>query len=172
MEDRNAENGKSEDKVGSSVLSQKERVWRAAEELKQQIKAKAATLKRYKNKGKQYRQNRLFQSNQSKFYQELDGKSHEENIIQDKEKTREFWSGIWVKDIKYNESADWIQKVAEEMQGNKQQNIEITLTEIKERIRMVKWQTVRPQDLMVSMAIGSRCLCQCEKKKHFICKVA
>ena len=78
MGDRNAENGKLEDKVGSSVLSQKERVWRAAEELKQQIKAKAATLKRYKNKVKQYRQNRLFQSNQSKFYQELDGKSHEE----------------------------------------------------------------------------------------------
>ena len=64
--------------------------------------------------------------------------SHMKNIIRDKEKTREFWSGIWEKDIKYNESADWIQKVAEEMQGNKQQNIEITLTEIKERIRMVK----------------------------------
>ena len=68
----------------------------------------------------------------------MDGKSHEENIIRDKEKTREFWSGIWEKDIRYNESADWIQKVAEEMQGNKQQNIEIPLTEIKERIRMVK----------------------------------
>ena len=55
----------------------------------QRIKAKAVTLKRYKNRVKQYRQNRLFQSNQSKFYQELDGKAHEENIIQDKEKTRE-----------------------------------------------------------------------------------
>ena len=47
---------------------------RAAEELKQRIKANGATLKRYKNRVKQYRQNRLFQSNQSKFYQELDGK--------------------------------------------------------------------------------------------------
>ena len=47
---------------------------RAAEELKQWIKAKAATLKRYKNRVKQYRQNRLFQSNQTKFYPELDGK--------------------------------------------------------------------------------------------------
>ena len=68
---------------------------KAAEEFKQRSKAKAANLKRYKNKVKQYRQNRLFQSNQSKFYQELDGKSHKENIIPDKEKTREFWSGIW-----------------------------------------------------------------------------
>ena len=55
----------------------------------QRIKAKAVTLKRYKNRVKQCQQNRLFQSNQSKFYQELDGKAHEENIIQDKEKTRE-----------------------------------------------------------------------------------
>ena len=66
----------------------------AAEELKQPIKAKAAILKRYKNRVKQYQQNRLFHSNQSKFYQELEGKSHEENIILDKEKNREFWSEI------------------------------------------------------------------------------
>ena len=92
---------------------------RAAEGLKQRIKAKAATLKRYKNRVNHYRQNKLFQSNQSKFYQELDGKSHEENIIPNKEKTREFWSGIWEKNIKQNENADWIQKVAEEMHGNK-----------------------------------------------------
>ena len=92
---------------------------RAAEELKQRIKANGATLKRYKNRVKQYRQNRLFQSNQSKFYQELDGKSHEENIILDKEETREIWSGIWEKNVKHIESADWIQKVAKEIQGNK-----------------------------------------------------
>ena len=47
---------------------------RAAEELKQQIKAKDATLGQYKNRVKQYQQNRLFQSNHSKFYQGLDGK--------------------------------------------------------------------------------------------------
>ena len=35
---------------------------RAAEELKQRIKTKVATLKRYKDRVKQYRQNRLFQS--------------------------------------------------------------------------------------------------------------
>ena len=41
---------------------------RAAEELKQRIKAKATTTKRYKKRVKQYLQNRLFQSNLSKFY--------------------------------------------------------------------------------------------------------
>ena len=75
----------------------------------------------------------------------MDGKSHEENIIPDEEKTREFWSGIWEKDVKHNESADWIQKVAEEVQGNKIQNIEITSTRIQERIRkMANWKAPVP----------------------------
>ena len=44
--------------------------------------------------------------------------------------------------VKHNESADWIQKVAEEIQGNRQQNIEITPTTIKERIqKMANWKT-------------------------------
>ena len=87
---------KSEDKIGIKGYN------RAAEELKQQIKAKAVT----KNRVQQYWDNKLFQSNQSKFFQELAGKSHEENIIWHKEKTRVFWSENWEKDIKYNESAD------------------------------------------------------------------
>ena len=87
----------------------------------------------------------LFQSNQSKFYQELDGKSHEDNIIPDKEKTREFWSRIWEKNLKHNENADWIQRVAEEMHGNKQQNIDITPTKIKKRIcKISNWKAPGP----------------------------
>ena len=33
-------------------------------------------------------------------------------MIPNKEKTREFWSEIWEKDMKHNESGDWIQKAA------------------------------------------------------------
>ena len=58
----------------------------------------------------------------------MDVKSHEENIIMDKEKTRKFGSGIWEKHVKPSDIADWIQKVAEKMQGKNQQNIEITPT--------------------------------------------
>ena len=62
-----------------------------------------------------------------------------------KEKTRGFWSGIQEKDVKHNESVDWIQKVAEEMQANKQQNIEITPSKIKEKIRkMANWKVPGP----------------------------
>ena len=75
----------------------------------------------------------------------MDGKSHEQNIKSDKEKTREFWSKMWEKNVKHNESADWIQKVAEEMHGNKQQNIDITPTKIKERMRKkANWKVPGP----------------------------
>ena len=78
----------------------------------------------------------------------MDGKTHEENIILDKEKNREFWSKIWGKNVKHNESGDWIQKLAEEMHGNKQQNIDITATKIKERMRkMANWKVPGPDGL-------------------------
>ena len=64
--------------------------------------------------------------------------SHMKTIqYQIRKKTRELWSGIWEKNVKHNESADWIQNVAKEMHSNKQQNIDIAPTKIKERIRKV-----------------------------------
>ena len=45
------------------------------------------------------------------------------------------------KNVKHNENADWIQKVAEEMHSNKQQNIDIAPTKIKERTcKMSNWK--------------------------------
>ena len=69
MGDRNVKKGKSEGKVGYLYRVKRKGYERAAEELKKQIKVKAATLKRYTNKVKQYRQITLFQHNQSKFFQ-------------------------------------------------------------------------------------------------------
>ena len=87
----------------------------------------------------------MLQSNQSKFCQELDEKSHEENIIPGKEKTREFCYGIWGENVKHNESADWIQKVAEKLQSNKQQSTKIASIKIKERInKMANWKAPGP----------------------------
>ena len=52
---------------------------------------------------------------------------------------------MWEKDVKHNKKEDLIKKAAEELQENKQQNIEITPTKIKERIRkMAKWKAPGP----------------------------
>ena len=44
---------------------------RVKEEIKQRIVAKTGKIKRFSNRINQYRQNRLFQNNQHRFYQEL-----------------------------------------------------------------------------------------------------
>ena len=55
-------------------------------------------------------------------------------------------SGIWEKNVKHNKNTDWIQKVAEEMHSNKQQNIDITSTKIKKGIRKISnWKTPEPE---------------------------
>ena len=50
--------------------------------------------------------------------------------------------------LKHNESENWIQKIIWEMQVNKQQNIEIRPTKIKEGIReMENWKTPGPDGI-------------------------
>ena len=55
MGDRNVEKGKSENKVDHLYRVNRKGYKKTDEELKQCIKAKAATRKRYKNRVKQYR---------------------------------------------------------------------------------------------------------------------
>ena len=47
------------------------------EELKQRVTAKAAKRRRYENRVKQFWQNRLFDSDQTRLFEELDGKLEE-----------------------------------------------------------------------------------------------
>ena len=65
------------------------------EELKQRILAKAAKIKRYEQRRTQYKQNILFKQDQKRFYQELNGKARNENVIPDADKSKKFWSDIW-----------------------------------------------------------------------------
>ena len=83
------------------------------------------------------------QSNQSKFYHQFDGKSLSENVIPDKGRKIEHSDLENArKMLTHNRSADWIQKVAEEMLGNKQQNIKIRPIKLKKEF--VIWLTGMP----------------------------
>ena len=77
------------------------------EEIKQNILAKEGRLKRYQQRVKQNRQNRKFQNNERKFYQQLG--AHDTKAYQqpDAIETEQFWTKIWqIK--KHNEKAEWI----------------------------------------------------------------
>ena len=59
------------------------------------VLAKKGRLKRYLQKVKQYRQNRTFQDNERKFYQQL-GEDYNKTYQQpDAKETQRFWTKIW-----------------------------------------------------------------------------
>ena len=63
----------------------------APEDLKQRIRAKATKIiKRYEERNKQFRQNRLFESDQGKFFDELEGVGTSDEAP-DQEETVGFW---------------------------------------------------------------------------------
>ena len=62
----------------------------AIEELQQRIAALAARMERYTNRVKQYRQNKLFETNQRRLYHELNGENMSETVAPDAEQSKEF----------------------------------------------------------------------------------
>jgi len=70
------------------------------EELKQSVVAKAAMIKRYEARNEHQRQNRVFEVEEGRLYQELDGKDRNEILILAADEARSFWSSIW--EILYN----------------------------------------------------------------------
>ena len=80
----------------------------AIEELKQRITADNMKIKRYDDRCDQFRQNRLFSSNQQRLFQELEGNKNETPIVPDAERSKAFWSLIWIESKVYNDQADWL----------------------------------------------------------------
>ena len=65
------------------------------EEINQKVLAKEGNLKRYRQRVKQYRQNRTFQNNERKFYQQLEGDDSKTYQQPDAKETQRFWTKIW-----------------------------------------------------------------------------
>ena len=78
------------------------------EELKQRTTAIAVKFRRYQGRVDSYRQNRLFENNQRRFYKELD--QEEERCDDDQlvvQKSKQFWGNIWIQfaDLRRMQSA-------------------------------------------------------------------
>ena len=64
------------------------------EEIHQKVLAKEGRLKRYRQRVKQYRQNRTFQNNEKKFYQQLGGDNNKTHQQPNAKETERFWTKI------------------------------------------------------------------------------
>ena len=113
------------------------------EELKQRVTAIAAKVRSYQGRVDIYRQNRLFQNNQRKFYRELDQEEErcDDDDLPVAEESKQFWGNKWSQSADHNTDAKWLQDLRSEVDVKKQEKIDITRGSLKKILgRMPKWR--------------------------------
>ena len=85
------------------------------EELKLRITAIAAKVRRYQGRVDSYRQNRLFENNQSQFYRELDQKEERCDDQPVAEYSTQLWGNIWSQSADHKKDAKWLQDLRSEV---------------------------------------------------------
>ena len=119
------------------------------EELKQRVLAKTAKIKRYESRVDQFNQNRLFQNNQKKLFEKIEGIERMSDVTPDADETKKFWSGIWGKDVLHNEGAEWLQGVEKEVERVvKQQEVLINVDMVTKQLKHIpNWKAPGPDGL-------------------------
>ena len=139
---------------GKKEQATQEKITVQLEEINQKELAKEGRLKRYHQRVKQYRQNRTFQNNKRKSYQQLGGSNTETYQQPDSKETERFWTKIW-KPKKHNENAEWINNITREIKDlKKAPKRKYTSTHPKQHRK--EYQTGKCLVMMEYMASGSR----------------
>ena len=66
----------------------------------------------------QYKQNMLFQQDQKRFYQELNGTARNNDIVPDADDSKTFWGDIWSVGKEHNRNAEWLTNIRNDMITN------------------------------------------------------
>ena len=94
------------------------------EELKQRMKTIQYRIKRYKDRTEQYKQNRIFETNQKRLYEIIDSVHRINEEAPNAGDCLEFSSGIWSKPANHNADAEWLTKLEKKLKNvEKQDNI-------------------------------------------------
>ena len=124
--------------IGQKYKVQEKRLKVVIEELKQRVTAKASKLRRYDQRIKQYRQNRMFQCDQKRLYQELKGETVNNDVSPHPEESCKFWSNIWDTPTEHNRDVDWLEEVKAELEScNVQENVTISEKDVKDQLKKV-----------------------------------
>ena len=80
----------------------------------------------------------MFQNDQKKLYQELDGITRESDIRPNPQKSCTFLSNIWDNPIEHNREAESLDDVREKFgQHAAQENVTICVTDVKQQLKKV-----------------------------------
>ena len=106
---KTSQNGKTDPRICGKRMEKttREKITVQLEEISQKVLAEEGRLKRYKQRVKQYRQNRIFQNNERKFYQHLGGHDTKTYQQPDARETERFWTKIWQPE-KHYVKVEWI----------------------------------------------------------------
>ena len=78
----------------------------------------------------------MFQDDQKRVYQQLNGKIESSEKL-DTEESRRFWSNIWGTGKSRNKNAEWLKESRLERSNIKQRNIQITTEMVTQQTRQV-----------------------------------
>lgn len=103
--------------------------------LKQKVKALGNRYRRYNERAKRYHNNRLFHSNQKKFFRNLEVKDVEGDIHLEPGAAHRFWSGVWSEDTEHDEQAYWIREAQSRIPSARMADVEVDEQTIKEVLK-------------------------------------
>ena len=130
------------EKLARKYTLDEDKIDEQIEILKQEILALKEKIERYSSRCEFHRQNKLFETNQKRFYDELENKGKEESPESkgpDKKKVLDFWGNIWGNGKKHNQDAEWIKDTKEETQDiPKQENLSITPAMVRKALKKMK----------------------------------
>ena len=83
------------------------------EELKQRVKAIKAKIRKYDARNDTFHQNMLFETNQRLLFEKLEGMERGNDVKPNADESTAFSNGIWGKDVRHNEKAEWMRDIEE-----------------------------------------------------------
>ena len=131
------------------------------EELKQQLHAKTAKLKRYEERVNQYKINRMFVQNQKRVYQQTNGIRNINNGKPNAEEIKQFWSNIWDNEKEHERNAEWLRELRAEKDNIKQNDITITTCIAKQMDNIIS----NREEILNWMTLDKTILCQKDPSK-------
>ena len=87
----------------------------------------------------------MFQYDQKKVYQQLQGNSHTESQAPNADESIKFWSDIWDNKVQHNKRAEWLEELRNNKPNVLQNDIEITTRMVKQQVKKISnWKAPGP----------------------------
>ena len=111
------------------------------QQLKVKISRACINIRHHTKNQLQYHQNKLFKTNQSRLYSELNGDNNSINESPDPEEATTFWKDIWATPTGHSRNTEWLREVKNKLKNlERQYKISNYLENLKQGIKWMASQ--------------------------------